>query len=86
MEQVYYCADCCDQHEHKPIVISKKVKEMSREWNQLIAEVEYVERKASERFEQYEELIKYCDEVNQQLPKEMQIPRENNLFLDYEAL
>ena len=62
--QVYYCADCCDKHEHKSIVISKKIKELSNEWNDTVSEVIASEKKASDRYNAYRKVIEYCEEVN----------------------
>jgi predicted RNase H-like nuclease (RuvC/YqgF family) len=84
--QVYYCADCCEEHEHKSVVISKKIREVSKQWNELISEILQVERQATYRYNSYEELIRYCDEVNRQLPKAQQISEEGNLFADYTEL
>ena len=84
--QVYYCADCCDAHEHKAVVISKKIREVEKQWNELISEILEVERQATYRYNSYKELINYCDEVNKQLPKAKQISQEGNLFADYTEL
>ena len=65
---MYYCADCCDNHDHKSVVISKKVREFGTDWKKLIEEIANVAGKASQRFSQYKSLIDYCDEVNNQLP------------------
>jgi hypothetical protein len=45
--QMYYCADCCDNHDHKSVVISKKVREFGTEWKKLIEEIAHVAGKAS---------------------------------------
>ena len=65
------------------MVISKKIREVSKQWNELISEILHVERQATSRYNSYQELIKYCDEVNRQLPKAQQISKEDNLFADY---
>jgi hypothetical protein len=49
--QVYYCADCCDHHEHKSLVISKKVREISKEWDDLLQDIINVENEANNRYE-----------------------------------
>ena len=56
-------------HEHKSVVISKKIREVEKQWNELISEILQVESQATYRYNSYKELINYCDEVNKQLPK-----------------
>ncbi len=45
-----------------------------------------MESQATYRYNSYQELIKYCDEVNRQLPKAQQISQEDNLYADYTEL
>ena len=44
--QIYYCADCCEHHEHKNIVISKKVREIGKEWEDLVSEADWTMEEA----------------------------------------
>ncbi len=44
--QIYYCADCCEHHEHNVMIISKKVREISKDWNELISDVNWTTEEA----------------------------------------
>ena len=43
-------------------------------------------QQAETRYEQFEELIEYCDEVNSQLSEELQIKGQTNLLVNYKEL
>ena len=43
-------------------------------------------QQAETRYKQFEELIEYCDEVNSQLPEELQIKGQTNLLVNYKEL
>lgn len=51
--QVYYCASCCDHHDHRSIVISKRVNEMAQEWHSIFEEVNQIVARAQAKFSEF---------------------------------
>ncbi len=84
--QAYYCIDLCsEQHDHKNILITKATQQLSKDWSTLFEDIDLVFERAKSRYDRYEELIVYCEEVNGELDPQYQY-KENTLFQDFEKL
>lgn len=64
--QVYYCGGCIDFHPHKPVVISKKVQEITQIYDNFFEEVRQARQNAESKIVQYRDLIDYCDKKRHQ--------------------
>ncbi len=61
--QTYYCLECSDFHDHKPIIISRATALISKQWSEEFEKISELYEKANQRYDKNQELLNYCEEA-----------------------
>ena len=84
-DQTYYCLSCITNHPHQPKVISQIALQLHKKIFPSLEQIKEVYNQAKEKFEKFQSIISYFEEVSQNIPED-QRKDESTVQEDFDLL